>query len=264
MSEPEFSNDLKEHREFLHAQLSQVKWGVTVIVFVAGAFIYFMVGQSTKDINEFAKAQISEQIINYNLKKELQEELHARTRVVVDQEIEKSRETISDGVGLAVQDILSDDKNIRGPTGDPGPRGPIGVRGEPGPAGPRGDRGESGTNGNDGIYANLPGVEEIGALSIVSRIDTKDKELLHFKSAANLEIFAVLYFQSGASFVATVPPFSFEFDRTQDLNAIAYLRLANGILVPYSYTLKKRFINSSELEKLMEGTAREQVNSSRD
>ena len=167
---PHYSEDLKAHREFLESQISHVKWGATTLVVIAGVLIYFMVGRSTSDISDFAKAQVTEQIINYNIKTELQTELKNRIELVVSQEIEKTREVIKQRVGQEVQNILSDQSNIRGPKGDKGDGGELGPRGEAGPMGPIGERGSPGyngtpgRNGRDGIFAEVPNAKGIGEL----------------------------------------------------------------------------------------------------
>jgi len=249
ISEKELSVDLKAHRDFLQSQLAQVKWGVTTLVVVAGTLIYFMVGRSTSDINDFAKAQISEQIINYNLKNELQEQLKKRTNLVVDLEVENAKENIRTKVAEAVQEILADNGNVRGPQGDPGPIGPAGVRGEIGPPGPKGERGEPGLNGvpgkdgNDGVFSDLPTYSEIGKL-VASRDGRK--VTVKFITTAEAVVEAVAYW-AGSTFQSSTKTvtdsnndFAFTYTSVDDpftLKALAFVSLENGLIVQYIFKI---------------------------
>ena len=58
------AEDLQLHRDFLESQLRQVKWGVTTLVLLAGAAVYFIVGKSTSDLQQYAKEQVNERIVN--------------------------------------------------------------------------------------------------------------------------------------------------------------------------------------------------------
>jgi membrane-associated HD superfamily phosphohydrolase len=248
---PNYSDDLRAHREFLESQISQVKWGATTLVAVAGVLIYFMVGRSTTDISDFAKAQVTEQIINYNIKSELQTELKRRTELVVSQEVEKAREVIKQRVGQEVQNILSDQSNIRGPKGDQGDPGVQGPRGEPGPVGAKGEQGAPGYNGamgrdgRDGILAGAPKAKEVGEL-IISNTG-KDYTII-FNPAAEQKILSVRYFagktfkystnlkaNSDSGFKAVYT----SVDTPFILSAVAYAVIdKTGIVVPYYYEIE--------------------------
>lgn len=54
------------------------------------------------------------------------------------------------GEGETLRDLLVANCGVRGPKGDPGPKGEMGARGEAGPKGDAGPRGEAGPKGDPG------------------------------------------------------------------------------------------------------------------
>lgn len=89
------SSEASEYRNYLQNQFQHLKWGIGLIVIASSIIFVFIFGKTAIELDDYAKAQVSDRVVDYKVKKEVQDRLNTII----------NSETTSDDTKARIRDI---------------------------------------------------------------------------------------------------------------------------------------------------------------